>query len=86
MRIYANFRCHGEDGNDVYAMAKDKNVLSSDIPRYGSFNFVRSNGEIIPDEISSKLVALSANILNRNDKRKEKQEYNGSLGNYFASR
>lgn len=67
-------------------MAKDKNVLSSDVPRYESFNFVRSDGKIIPEKISRKLVALSANILNRNDKQKEKREYNGSLGNYFASR
>lgn len=67
-------------------MAKDKNILASNVPRYENFNFVRSNGELIPEEITRKLVALSANILNRNDKRKEKREYNGSLGNYFASR
>lgn len=79
-------RCHGEGGNVVYEMAKDKNVLSSDMPRYDSFNFVRSNGEIIPEKTSRKLVALSASILNRHDKQKEKRAYNGSLGNYFASR
>lgn len=85
--FFCNFcRCHGEVGNVVYELAKDKNVLSSDVPRYDHFNFVRSNGEIIPEEISRKLVALSSDILNRNDKRMEKCEYNGSLGNYFASR
>lgn len=80
------YRCHGEDGNVVYDMAKDKNVLSSNIPRYDSFSFVRSNGELISDKISAKLLALSQTILNRNDMRKQKREYNGSLGNYFASR
>lgn len=79
-------RCHGEDGNVVYEMAKDKNLLSSNIPRYDVFNFVRSNGEIIPENKSQKLAKLASDILNRKDKQREKRAYHGSLGNYFAGR
>lgn len=79
-------RCHGEDGNVVYEMAKDKNLLSSNVPRYDEFHFVRSNGESIPKNISEKLVDLATNILNRKDKQSEKRAYHGSLGNYFAGR
>lgn len=79
-------RCHGEVGNVVYDMAKDKNLLSSNVPRYDEFNFVRSNGEPIPHNISEKLINLASNIVDRNDKRIEKRAYHGSLGNYFAGR
>lgn len=67
-------------------MAKDKSLLSSNVPKYEQFNFVRSNGEKIPDDLSAKLTKLAGQILDRNDKRDEKRTYNGSLGNYFAEK
>lgn len=79
-------RCHGEEGNVVYDMAKDKHLLSSNVPRYDTFNFVRSNGQKIPENVSQKLVKLASEILNRKNKRNEKRAYHGSLGNYFAGR
>lgn len=48
-------RCHGEKGNVVYELAKDKNLLSPSSPDYTSFNFVRSNGEQILKTIVDKL-------------------------------
>ncbi|XP_031636092.1 spermine oxidase-like [Contarinia nasturtii] len=78
--------CHGESGNVVYEMAKDKNLLSSNVPTYKTFNFVRSNGEEIPAEISERLTKLAMGILDRNDREREKRAYHGSLGNYFAQR
>lgn len=79
-------RCHGEEGNVVYEMAKDKNLLSSNVPKYDVFNFVLSNAEPIPQEVSEKLINLASEIVDRNDKRIEKRAYHGSLGNYFAGR
>lgn len=67
-------------------MAKDKNVLSSDKPRYEVFEFVRSDGEQVPQKIAEKLSMLADEILDRDDKRDEKNAYNGSFGNYFAEK
>lgn len=67
-------------------MAKDKNVLSSNKPRYESFDFVRSNGEKVPQRLANKLVGLAEEILDRDDERDEKYSYNGSFGNYFAEK
>lgn len=67
-------------------MAKDKNVLSSDKPRYETFEFVRSDGERVPEEIAEKLLNLAEEILDRDDRREEKSAYDGSFGNYFAKR
>lgn len=79
-------RCHGEENNVVYEMAKNKNVLSSNKPRYELFDFVRSNGEKVPQPLANKLVGLAEEILDRNDKRDEKFSYNGSFGNYFSEK
>ncbi|XP_031636095.1 spermine oxidase-like [Contarinia nasturtii] len=78
--------CHGEEGNVVYDMAKDKNLLSSNVPRYDSIEFVRSNGEKVPQNITDKLGNLMDELLDRDDKREEKSDYQGSFGNYIAER
>lgn len=67
-------------------MAKGKNLLSSNVPTYKTFNFVRSNGEVIPTDLCEKLTKLAMGILSRDDHREEKLAYHGSLGNYFAHR
>lgn len=77
-------RCHGEEGNVVFELANDKNVLSSDAPRYENFNFVRSDGSAVPEAISDRLMSFGFQTFDSNDKVDEKRAYNGSLGNYFA--
>lgn len=67
-------------------MAKDKDLLSSNKPRYEVFEFIRSNGERVPQKIAEKLCNLADEILDRDDKRDEKNAYNGSFGNYFAEK
>lgn len=67
-------------------MAKDKNLLSSNVPMYKTYNFVQSDGVAIPAKISEKLTKLSVEILDRKDHTEEKRAYHGSLGNYFAQR
>lgn len=78
------YRCHGEKGNVVYELAKDKNILSSNPPRYADFNFVRSNGETVPEEIAAKLTSITWNIIENSDE--EMRQYNGSLGNFFSEK
>lgn len=67
-------------------MAKDKNLLSSNVPTFKSYNFVRSDGEVIPVKTSERLTKLAMGILDRDDHKAEKRAYHGSLGNYFAQR
>lgn len=79
-------RCHGEKGNVIYEMAKDKNLLSSNVPTYRTYNFVRSNGDVIPPKTCERLTKLAMGILDREDHKAEKRAYHGSLGNYFAQK
>lgn len=82
----SNFRCHGEEGNVVYSMAKDKNLLSSNVPRYEKFNLFRSNGERIPEKSTEKLMEMAWSILDREIDREGKRSYEGSFGNYVAEK
>lgn len=67
-------------------MAKDKDVLSSNVPRYQTFNLVRSNGERIPEKITEKLMNMAWGILDREIDREGKRSYEGSFGNYVAEK
>lgn len=80
------FRCHGEKGNVVYDLAKDKNLLSASHTDYTSFNLIRSNGEQIPKSIGDKLTKLYLEIIFDERYDVEKREYNGSLGNFFSNK
>lgn len=67
-------------------MAKDKNLLSSNVQRYDSFDFIESNMECpVPAEITKRFVRFASETLDRLDVR-DKQAYKGSIGNYFAER
>lgn len=67
-------------------MAKDKNLLSSNVPRYEKYNLVRSNGEAIPSKITDKLLDVAWNITDRENEREVKKAHEGSLGNYVSER
>lgn len=79
-------RCHGEKGNVVFELAKDKNLLASTTPDYSSFNFVQSNGEEIPKSVGDKLSELYTKLIYGNEHDLEKREYRGSLGNFFTEK
>lgn len=77
-------RCHGEENNVVYELAKDTGLLSSNMPRYLRFNFFRSNGEEIPKKTADRLSEIAFQIIEGFED--EKNQYNGSLGNFFAEK
>lgn len=77
-------RCHGEKGNVVYDMAKDKNLLATSIPTFEKFNFIRSNGEQISQDTDGKLSTIYFELLDGYEE--EKSNYNGSFGNFFAEK
>lgn len=74
--------CHGEVGNVVYEMAKNKDLLSSHAIDLSVHHLVRSNGDPIPKETVDKLMALKDEIDSGYDE--EKSAHNGSTGNLFA--
>lgn len=80
------FRCHGEKGNVVYDLAKEKNLLSSSSSDYTSFNFIRSNGEEIPKNIANKLTSLYYKYIFEREYDEEKRKYKGSIGNFFTEK
>lgn len=65
-------------------MAKDKNLLTTSIPTHKKFNFIRSNGEQIPQDKADKLASIYFEILDGFEE--EKSDYNGSFGNFFAEK
>lgn len=80
-------RCHGEKGNVVYELAKDKNVLSHSKKEDMTFTtLIQSNGEEIPNELSKKLTDFSLELYDSSENDDEKSSYAGSYGNYFAKK
>lgn len=82
--VFFRFRCHGEDGNVVHELARDKNLLSSCTFQWEKYDFIRTNGEAISQLKSHKLSQLGLNIYDGDDP--EKSVYNGSVGNFFAEK
>lgn len=76
--------CNGQEGNIVYEMAKDKNLLAFPELDYKVFNCFHSNGTQIGKEIADKLTQISFEIIDGFDD--EKKLYNGSIGNFFAEK
>lgn len=83
---FYHFRCHGEMNNVVYEMAKDKDVLDADHEIPLRKDFIQSDGKEIPDEISIKLANVSFNIYLGEYYDEEKNNYNGSFGNFFTDK
>lgn len=54
------------------------------MPRYTTFQFIRSDGSTVPQQLSDKLMNLAMEITETNEE--EKLSYNGSLGNYFMEK
>lgn len=79
-------RCLGEKGNVVYELAKDKNLLERSIDTHGYYTIVQSDGQVIPKELSTKLVDLAFGIYFDEKFEQEKRSYHGSLGNFFAEK
>lgn len=80
--IPLHHRCHGEKDNVVYGLAKNMDLLSTNIPRFKQL--IRSDGSIVSQQLSNKLTDLSMLIVEANEE--EKLLYNGSLGNYFMEK
>lgn len=67
-------------------MAKNTNLLSSDALLGKNFKFVRSNGDAVSDDVAKKLDSLGNEIIEGEAHDKERNEYEGSFGNFFAEK
>lgn len=85
---FALHRCHGEQDNVVYEMAKDSDLLARnrDLDRLKTPKYIRSNGEEIPPEIYNKLYDLFDSIYDGDDLAEEQKNFHGSRGNFFAEK
>lgn len=72
--------CHGEKGNVVFDSVKDMNVLDSSGRVFIDYQCIRSNGEVVPEELSKRL----KEILKKADDDGDKllKDYDRSLGAY----
>lgn len=80
------FRCMGEKGNVIYELASDKSLLERSIDVLGYYKIIRSDGQVIPSELSTKLVDLAMEIYGDEKYLQEKRMYHGSFGNFFAEK
>lgn len=80
-------RCHGERGNVIYELTKDKNVLNrrSEL-KFQQPNHIRSNGDEISSELSKKFIKLAHEIYDGDSYEEEKIAFRGSVGNFFAKK
>lgn len=79
-------RCHGEKGNVVYELSRDKNLLSSSPLKSSMFQFIRSNDGVITEKMSEKLsnVCMQKCFLETEADQIKLKAYNGSLGDLLA--
>lgn len=73
--------CHGEENNVVYGLVRDKNMLDSTGGVYFDYQCIRSNGEVLSDDVSAKLKKITDNACA--DKEDLLKTYKGSLGAYY---
>ncbi|XP_039435650.1 spermine oxidase-like isoform X1 [Culex pipiens pallens] len=73
--------CHGEKGNVVYQLAGPLGLLESSIVSDDNV-ILRSNGELVPQDIADRMMAVSEKIMES----KEIERYTGTLGQYFTER
>lgn len=76
----------GEKGNVIYELASDKSLLERSVDVLGYYKIIRSDGQVIPSELSTKLVDLAMEIYGDEKYNQEKRMYHGSFGNFFADK
>jgi len=57
--------CHGEQDNIVYELTRkqEEELLESTGPVYDNYECIRSNGEVVPEHVASRLKAIVGDSL-----------------------
>ncbi|XP_053964179.1 spermine oxidase-like [Anastrepha ludens] len=74
--------CHGEKKNIVYESVFDKIILGSSSYIYTKFDCIRSDGEILPNNVVDKLKSLLAQIFAR--RHTDLPTFAGTFGEYLS--
>ncbi|XP_067647273.1 spermine oxidase-like [Eurosta solidaginis] len=75
--------CHGEKGNAIYQLVKYSNMLQSTGTVYEDYKCVRSNKEVLSEDVTNILKSIIDNMLpSKGNERMKKFE--GSLGTYLT--
>lgn len=73
---------HGENGNLVYEMVKDLDMLSPSVKMFEDMTFYLPDGTMLDKNLTDKLCKIAENVLSDKDAKKE----NDTLGNYFIKK
>ncbi|XP_017838418.1 spermine oxidase [Drosophila busckii] len=76
--------CHGEQDNIVHELASKHNLLESTGPVYENYQCVRSNREVLPDNVANRLKAIVGDSLVT--RQLELRHCSGSLGSYLSNK
>ncbi|KAG5877916.1 hypothetical protein JTB14_020955 [Gonioctena quinquepunctata] len=74
---------HGEEGNIVYRMVKDLDLLSSSLNTYEDNTYFISNGSNVDKSITDKLFKIGAGVM---DDEADAMKHAGPFGEYFIKR
>lgn len=84
LAIYFSNRCHGQQDNVVYELAKNYGLLETNSLRYDTFTLMKSDGSTVPADLTQKLMLLAITIVEIY--KDEMKEYKGSLGSFIMSK
>lgn len=76
--------CHGEKDNIVFELSMKHNLLESTGHVYENYKCVRSNKEVVPDNVSQRLKDIVSDSLVT--RQTDLHEFNGSLGSYITEK
>lgn len=76
--------CHGEQDNIVHQLAAKHDLLESTGPVYENYQCVRSNREVLPDNVANRLKAIVGDSLVT--RQLELRHCSGSLGSYLSNK
>ncbi|XP_034652951.1 spermine oxidase [Drosophila subobscura] len=78
--------CHGERDNIVYELTRrqEEELLESTGPVYENYQCVRSNREVVPENVASRLKAIVGDSLV--SRQLELRHCSGSLGSYLTNK
>lgn len=82
--MYLSNRCHGQEDNVVYELAKKYGLLETNTLRYDTFTLMKSDGSTVSEDLTQKLMSLAISIMEIY--KDEMKEYKGSLGNFIMAK
>uniref|UniRef100_A0A8D8W156 Spermine oxidase n=2 Tax=Cacopsylla melanoneura TaxID=428564 RepID=A0A8D8W156_9HEMI len=79
---------HGQEGNPVYQMAKEHQLVKEECPTFSGVLCFNSSREPVDKELASKLLKTMFDVVESQDENsvRDMSNYNGSLGDFVLER